>query len=109
MNIDIRDEHYMDKQDIIEALYNVTDPELGINIIDLGLVYDILINSAEKTIQINMTLSTRSCPMGGLIASHVRLAVDAVKPGYNTAVEFVWEPKWSADNITEQGHIQLDW
>lgn len=109
MNIDIKDVHYTGKQEIIQALYNVADPELGINIIDLGLVYEILIDTSEKTVQINMTLSTPSCPMSGLIAAHVRLAVDAIKSGYSTIVEFVWEPKWSADKISEQGHIQLGW
>jgi len=109
MEIDIRDSFYQEKHKITQALFEVVDPELSINIIDLGLVYSIQIEENAKRIVINMTLSTPSCPMGGLISNHVKIAVEAAMPGYNTIVELVWEPKWNADKISDSGRTQLGW
>lgn len=109
MHIDIRDKHYQAKQEIIQALYEVVDPELNINIIDLGLVYDIQVEEPDKTILVNMTLSTPSCPMGGLISGHVKVAIDTIMPDYHTTVTIVWEPRWNVDKISERGKELLGW
>src|SRR5688572_24697684 len=109
MNIDITDTHYSEKSRILDALYEVADPELGINIVDLGLIYDIAIDKKGKQVIIEMTLSTSSCPMGGIIAGHVKLVTESIMPGNVSIVRFVWDPKWSADRITEQGKAELGW
>ncbi len=109
MDIDLRDPHYALKHKIIQALYEVVDPELGINIIDLGLFYNIEINEPDKTVEAEMTLSTPSCPMGGLISSHVKLAIESIMPHYTVAVEIVWEPRWNSDMISERGRELLGW
>jgi metal-sulfur cluster biosynthetic enzyme len=109
MNIDIKDPQYAGKNRVIAALYEVADPELGINIIDLGLVYDITIDEAKKEVFIEMTLSTRSCPLGGIITGHVKAATEEAMPGYVATVTLVWEPKWNADRITKQGKSELGW
>lgn len=109
MDIDIKDPHYSLKHAMVQALYEVLDPELGINIIDLGLVYSIEINDADKAIRVEMTLSTPSCPMGGLISSHVKVAIETIRPSYSVTVEIVWEPRWNADKITEKGLELLGW
>lgn len=109
MDIDIKDPYYSLKHEIVQALYVVEDPELGINIIDLGLVYGIEIGEANKTIRIEMTLSTPSCPLGGLISSHVKVATETIKPDYSAIVEIVWEPRWNADRISEKGRELLGW
>lgn len=109
MTIDITDPDYSEKTTILQSLFEVNDPELGINIVDLGLVYAIFINKEQKTIKVEMTLSTRSCPLGGIITGHAKVAVDEAMQGYNTTVELVWEPKWNADKVSAQGKEQLGW
>lgn len=107
MNIDITDPHYSLKMKAIQALYGVKDPELNINIVDLGLVYDIYVNEALKQVSVQMTLSTRSCPMGGIITNHARVAIEDELHGYDAEVELVWEPKWNYDNISAEGRAAL--
>ena len=107
MNIDITDPHYTVKMKAIQALYGVKDPELNINIVDLALVYDIFINEEQKKVRIEMTLSTRSCPLGGIITNHARVAIEDELEGYEAEVELVWEPKWNYDNISAEGRAAL--
>ncbi|NCI46274.1 metal-sulfur cluster assembly factor [Sediminibacterium soli] len=109
MHFDITDIHYRIKQEIVQALFQVVDPELGINIIDLGLVYGIAVEDTDKTVRIDMTLSTPSCPLGGLIKSHVTLAAETAAPGFTVVVNLVWEPRWNAERISGQGHALLGW
>lgn len=108
MTIDITDKQYEAKMSVLTALHEVADPELGINIVDLGLVYDIQVDDSAKTICIDMTLSTPSCPLGGIITGHVKIAVELARPGYNTSVNLVWEPRWNYDKISEAGRAMLD-
>lgn len=68
------------KEKIIEALKSVIDPELGINVVDLGFIYDIVIN--KDAVKVKMTLTTLTCPLGPLIVENVRKAVEGV-PGVN--------------------------
>ena len=109
MEIDITDPRYSLKMKIVEALYEVNDPELGINIVDLGLVYDVSIDEEAKQVSIEMTLSTRSCPMGGMLTAHAKVAVSTAVPEYETAVHLVWEPKWDASRISAAGKEMLGW
>ena len=83
-NIEIGDSHYELKTIALNALYEVVDPELGINIVDLGLVYNISVENMN--IVVTMTLSTPSCPMGGLITAHAETAIENVLPDYDAQV-----------------------
>lgn len=107
MDIDITDAQYAAKMKILQALYNVKDPELEINIIDLGLVYGMDVNDETKTINLQMTLSTPSCPLGGLINSHVQIAIEEVFTSYAVNVELVWTPLWNYDMLTQEGKDAL--
>lgn len=107
MNIDITDTAYSEKMKVLQALYEVKDPELNINIIDLGLVYDIHIDKTLKIAAISMTLSTPACPMGNIITNHAKVAVEDELDGYAAEVELVWEPRWSYDNISAEGRVAL--
>jgi metal-sulfur cluster biosynthetic enzyme len=91
------------KEQMMETLRLVMDPELHINIIDLGLVYGIEINESEKLINIKMTLSSSYCPMGESIVSAVKNCIEGHFTGYVTEVALVWEPIWSYDSITDEG------
>lgn len=108
MTIEITDPQYNVKMQVLSALHEVADPELGVNIIDLGLVYGINIDNEEKIITIDMTLSTPSCPLGGMITRHVKIACEQALPDYKAQVNLVWEPKWNYDKITEAGRAQLN-
>ncbi len=109
MYIDIKDPAFGEKSKIVQALGKVTDPELGVNIVDLGLVYEVRVDMDLHKIFVDMTLSTPSCPMGAMLTGHVAVAGNAVMPGYETIVTLVWEPKWHAGLISEEGKAMLGW
>lgn len=102
-NFDITDPISFLKEEMMETLRLVIDPELHINIIDLGLVYGIEIADSKKLVKIEMTLSSSYCPMGESIVSAVKNCIEGHYAGYVASVEIVWEPVWSYDSITEEG------
>ena len=88
------------------ALMQVIDPELFVNIIDLGLVYGVDFSEIGKII-VTMTLSTPHCPLGDAITGGVHNALGKAFPDREIEVDLVWEPTWSYDNITAEGKAQL--
>ncbi|NWJ48929.1 MAG: metal-sulfur cluster assembly factor [Chloroflexi bacterium] len=95
-------------EEIIKALKTVTDPELGVNIIDLGLVYRLDIDDTGE-IEIFMTLTTPACPAGPEIRNDVKNVLSEL-PGVNgVKINFVWSPPWGAHMISEQGKEELGW
>lgn len=91
---------------IREALRNVYDPELGINIVDLGLVYDIAIRDDGYTI-ITMTLTTPGCPMHESIGTGVALALDNVDGVTGGNVRITFNPPWNPSMLSEEGRREL--
>ncbi len=89
------------------ALLTVIDPELLINVIDLGLVYEVRFPS-EGVIGVLMTLTTSHCPMGDAITTWVHSALTKAFPEYQVQIELVWDPPWSFEMISEEGKRQLD-
>jgi metal-sulfur cluster biosynthetic enzyme len=102
-NFDITDPISFLKEDMMETLRLVIDPELHINIIDLGLVYGIEIDDQKKIVKVEMTLSSSYCPMGESIVSAVKNCIEGHYAGYTAGVDLVWEPVWSYDSITDEG------
>jgi len=101
--------HLTDKEkEIAQLLKTVVDPEIAVNIIDLGLVYEIDYDEKEKTIKIVMTLSTRGCPLGDTIIQNVEVVLKADFPDVKIDTEVVWEPMWSPEMITEAGRNALE-
>ncbi|MBI5355174.1 MAG: metal-sulfur cluster assembly factor [Candidatus Aenigmarchaeota archaeon] len=93
------------KEEVIEALKECYDPEIPIDIWNLGLVYDILIDS--DTVKIKMTLTAVGCPMSGQIGTDVKSKIEAL-PGVKTAfIEIVWDPPWNPDRMTEEAKAKL--
>ncbi|HZH54183.1 MAG TPA: metal-sulfur cluster assembly factor [Sphingobacteriaceae bacterium] len=88
------------------ALMTVIDPELFVNIIDLGLVYEVRFPSVG-VIEVIMTLSTPHCPLGDAITGGVKNALNLAFPDQFIQVELVWDPPWGLDRITEEGKRQL--
>lgn len=90
------------------ALRSVEDPEVGINIVDLGLVYGIDITPGR--VRVEMTMTTQACPMGDLITGNARRAVLALVPdGMGVDIELVWEPFWTPDRMSEAAKQTLGW
>lgn len=92
---------------VLEALRDVIDPELGVNVVDLGLVLDTSID--ERHVQVVMTLTTPGCPLHGVITRDAEIRVGRV-PGVRTVlVDLAWDPPWTPDRMTEEGRRQLGW
>jgi len=92
------------EQRIMECLKEVVDPELGINVVDLGLVYGIMV-SDENDVTLDMTLTTPACPLTDQIEWGAQTALADVAK--SVTVNWVWLPPWSMDLITEDGREQL--
>lgn len=92
--------------DIEEAMRDVVDPELGINVVDLGLVYGLEVSS-EAVAKVDMTLTSAACPLTDVIEDQARNAL--VTSGLCTDMElnWVWLPPWGPDKITDDGRDQL--
>lgn len=106
-NFDITNPSSFLRAEIIEVLRQVIDPELGINIIDMGLVYSVEPDLQRQQILVEMTLSSPYCPMGDSIMTAVRNSLDQGFTGFEGVVKLVWEPAWSYENITAEGRAQL--
>ena len=91
-----------------EALCSVDDPEVGMNIVDLGLVYRIDIT--PELVRVELTMTTPACPMGDLITDNARRAVGAALPeGVAVDVALVWEPPWTPDMMSESARQTFGW
>lgn len=95
-------------QEALAALHQVTDPEIGLNIIDLGLLYQIDFDEDDKQVFVSMTLTTQFCPMGDSIRSNAVMALQNVFPQYRIHLELVFDPPWTAERISEQGREFLN-
>ena len=95
----------INESQVLNALRTVVDPEIGLNIVDLGLVYDIIIE--EAMITVTMTLTTPGCPMHSCITSWVENQVKALEPGYEVFVNLVWEPRWTPDKMSNEARQLL--
>ncbi len=90
--------------EIWEAMKDVVDPELGINVVDLGLVYDVHVEEGGSA-TLDMTLTSAACPLTDVIEDQTRAALDGLVPGF--AINWVWMPPWGPDKITDDGREML--
>lgn len=95
------------KEDIIEALKTVCDPEISINIYDLGLVYDIR-QSPNGDVDIDMTLTAPGCPVAGILPQQAADVVALVEGVGRVSVKIVWEPAWSIDRLSEEAKAMME-
>jgi metal-sulfur cluster biosynthetic enzyme len=86
-----------------ESLCQVIDPEIGLNIVDLGLVYRVDFEEADKCISVEMTLTSQFCPMGEAITDSAADVMREAFPDYTTEITIVFEPRWGHHLITEAG------
>jgi metal-sulfur cluster biosynthetic enzyme len=90
--------------DVLEAMRDVVDPELGINVVDLGLVYGVTVDDDNRAI-VDMTLTSAACPLTDVIEDQAATALDGLTNG--VAINWVWMPPWGPDKITDEGREQL--
>ena len=90
--------------DVWEALKDVVDPELGINVVDLGLVYDVHVDDGNVA-TLDMTLTSAACPLTDVIEDQTRAALDGLVSDF--AINWVWLPPWGPDKITDDGREML--
>jgi metal-sulfur cluster biosynthetic enzyme len=93
-----------DQEDVLEALRDVVDPELGINVVDLGLIYGVDVD-AERIATIDMTLTSAACPLTDVIEDQAREALEGVVSDFR--INWVWMPPWGPESITDDGREQL--
>jgi len=93
-----------EQEDVLEALRDVVDPELGINVVDLGLVYGVDVD-AERVATIDMTLTSAACPLTDVIEDQARDALEGLVTDFR--INWVWMPPWGPESITEDGREQL--
>ena len=92
---------------VYESLKEVIDPELYVNIIDLGLVYGLSLTKDPLTAKVDLTLTSKGCPMGGAIIQDIEQTLMRIYPGLIVQVDLVWEPSWSMEMVSEEGHVAL--
>ena len=90
-------------EDVTEAMKDVVDPELGINVVDLGLVYGVHLDGSNAVI--DMTLTSAACPLTDVITDQTESALEGLVS--DVAINWVWMPPWGPDKITEDGREQL--
>jgi FeS assembly SUF system protein len=91
---------------IAKALSSVFDPEIPVNIYELGLIYDVIVTSGDA-VGIRMTLTAPACPAAQFLPEQVRAAVAAVEGVTDTKVDVVWEPPWDRDRMSDAAKLQL--
>lgn len=94
------------ERDIIMALRQVYDPEIPVNIYDLGLIYDLRVNQ-EHEVYIQMTLTAPNCPMADYVVDQVRAAVEDVPGVVSAQIDLVFEPAWDKSRMSEEVLVEL--
>jgi metal-sulfur cluster biosynthetic enzyme len=94
--------------EILDALRGVVDPEVGINIVDLGLVYEAAARDGD--VQVVMTMTTAACPLGESMADEAEVVIRRRVPGVKSVkIQLVWEPPWQPSMMSAAAREQLGW
>ena len=95
------------KEKIITEVKKIYDPEIPVNIYELGLIYDIIIEK-DNDIKINMTLTSPNCPVAESLPKEVKDSIMAIKEVKNVDLNLVWDPPWDKDMMTESAKLELN-
>lgn len=94
------------EQQVIDVLKTCYDPEIPVNIYDLGLIYEVKLEP-DNSVYVKMTLTSPNCPVAGSLPQHVKEKVSAIPGVKNAKVELTWDPPWKADNMSDLVKLQL--
>ena len=89
------------KEAVLEELKKVIDPELNVNIVDLGLIYDVIIDQEKGAVEVEMTLTSPGCPLSFVFEEWVPAAVRNLEAVKDVRINLVWEPAWNPDMIQD--------
>lgn len=92
-----------------EDLYHVDDPEVGLNVVDLGLIYRLIFDKEEKNLDAEITLTTEFCPMGESITTNITDSLKGSFPEWEINVNLIFDPPWEAAMISLEGQEFLGW
>lgn len=106
--MNVKTNHNINCAIALAGLRDVVDPEVGLNVVDMGLIYELNFDEQEKNIDVLMTLSTRFCPMGESIVDGVTNNLKINFPGYDIRVELTFNPPWKFEMISEEGRVFLN-
>ena len=96
----------INKEEIIQCIRTVMDPEIPVNLYDLGLIYSIIVSNNKVIVE--MTLTNPNCPVAGQMPENVGKAIEALKGLKSIEVKLVWEPKWTKELMSEDAKLALD-
>jgi FeS assembly SUF system protein len=91
---------------VLEALKTVRDPEIPVNLVGLGLIYELIVNK-DGIVYVEMTLTAPSCPVAGELPGQVKEAIEAVEGVNDVRVKLVWSPPWDKDRMSEEAKLEL--
>ena len=98
----------MTQEEVLQALQTVEDPEAGMSIVDLGLVYAVALQ--DNKIRVEMTMTSPACPAGGYIVEEAQAAIRAVAPeDADVEIELVWEPPWTPERMSAEAKTRFGW
>lgn len=97
----------LSKEGILQALKQVYDPEIPVDVVNLGLVYDVTIDGGK--VGVTMTTTAPGCPMGNFIAAQAKRVIKGLEGVEEVEVELVYDPPWSLEKVTEEGKRALGW
>jgi metal-sulfur cluster biosynthetic enzyme len=98
----------MNEDDVTQALKTVEDPEAGMNIVDLGLVYGIAVEPGR--VRVEMTMTSPACPVGAYLVDESAAAIRSVAPaGTDVQVDLVWEPPWTPERMSPEAQSRFGW
>ncbi len=97
----------INQAEVMDALHECYDPEIPVNIVDLGLIYNVDIDDEAGQVNVTMTLTALGCPMAGEVVDEVQMRVQQVENVKNCKVEMTFDPPWSPDRMTEDAKWEL--
>ncbi len=97
----------LDEAAVREALRTVIDPEIGMNIVDLGLIYEVKVEAAS--IHVRMTMTSPACPMGQMIMDDIDTALARLTPAHARDIELVWTPEWTPAMMSDTAKAHFGW
>jgi metal-sulfur cluster biosynthetic enzyme len=98
----------MTEEEVLQALQTVEDPEAGMSIVDLGLIYSVVLK--DKKIRVEMTMTSPACPAGGYLLEEAQAAIRAVAPeDADVEIELVWEPPWTPERMSAEAKTRFGW
>lgn len=102
------------KAEVMKQLKEVVDPELGVNIVDLGLIYEVAVKSVKQdtggvVVHVKMTLTSPGCPLAPIIHEEVEKSLMKIKGVDEVELEIVWDPPWSLEKVSEETKLLFGW